>query len=362
VFNFKLQTSNFKLQILYQRDVQADMTLLEYLKSRARLSLWLFACGMVMTYFSCTSCHYSVLRFAIGSCLTASIWIVMWLGNEYIVVWLDSKIKWTTEPIKRLFAGLLGMATYTSIALWVVLESIEYFLNLPIKTKTETMYIAMGFTLVITLFMTARSFFFNWRQSAIDAEKLQKENMAARYESLKNQVNPHFLFNNFNALSNLVYEDQATAVKFIKQLSEVYRYVLETRDHEVVSLAEEIDFLESYIYLQKIRFGEKLDIRVEVSNKTFRIAPLALQILVENAIKHNIVSEEDPLFVRIYSDGDYISVENNLQKKNSAIGTSMGVGLENICKRYEYLSDKKVEIIQDTKRFLVRLPLCAPET
>lgn len=338
------------------------MSFLDYLKSRVQLILWLTGSGILMTYFFCTTCLYSFEKYVVVSVLGAMLWITMWLGNEYLVQWLDTKIKWTTEPVKRLIAGLVAMTVYTVGALFLLIQGIEYVFDLRINTKIETSYWTMGFTFTITLFMTARSFLFNWRQSAIDAEKLQKESMAARYESLKNQVNPHFLFNNFNALSNLVYEDQDKAVKFIKQLSEVYRYVLETRDHEVVSLAEEINFLDSYIYLQKIRFGDKLSIVVEVNNTTFRVAPLALQILVENAIKHNIVSEDDPLFIRVYSDGEYISVENNLQKKTSAGGASVGVGLENICKRYEYLSDKKVEIVQDSKRFLVKLPLCAPES
>jgi LytS/YehU family sensor histidine kinase len=174
---------------------------------------------------------------------------------------------------------------------------------------------------------------------------------------LKNQVNPHFLFNSFNALSNLVYEDPDKAVKFIKQLSEVYRYVLDTRDREVVSLEEELRFLQSYIYLQKIRFAEKLTIDIQLENVNSQIAPLALQILVENAIKHNIVSEDDPLQVKIYPDNGFIAVENNLQKKSMGVEPSAGVGLENICRRYEFLSDKKVEILEDTDRFLVKLPI-----
>jgi sensor histidine kinase YesM len=346
---------------LLRRQVNPEMTFVEYLRSRGKLVLWLIAVGILMTYFVCDNCHYSTYRYALVTGLTASLWITMWLGNEYLVMWLDSKIKWTTEPIKRLITGFLTMILYTLGSLSLLLKFFEWVLDLQINTKTETVYWTIGSTFFITLFMTSRSFLFNWRQSAIDAEKLQKENIAARYESLKSQVNPHFLFNNFNALTNLIYEDQDKAVKFIKQLSEVYRYVLDTRDREVVSVAEEIKFLESYIYLQKIRFGDKLNINVAVNNTAFRIAPLALQILLENAIKHNVVSEEDPLHVRIYSDGDYISVENNLQKKATIGEASMGIGLENICKRYEFLSDKKVEIVHDSKRFLVRLPLCAPE-
>ncbi len=205
--------------------------------------------------------------------------------------------------------------------------------------------------------MHGRSFLLNWKQSSIAAEQLKRESIAAKYESLKNQVNPHFLFNSLNALSNLVYEDQDKAVKFIKQLSEVYRYVLDTREKEVVSIAEELKFLQSYLFLQQIRFGDKLKIEISVRKEAINVAPLALQLLIENAIKHNVVSEDDPLTVRIFEADQYIVVENNLQKKTSLGEPSAGVGLQNICKRYEFLSDRKVETIKDEKTFTVKLPI-----
>jgi LytS/YehU family sensor histidine kinase len=212
-------------------------------------------------------------------------------------------------------------------------------------------------TIIITLFMHGRQFLINLKKATIDAEKLKRENIAARYESLKNQVNPHFLFNSFNALSNLVYEDPDKAVKFIKQLSEVYRYVLDTREKEVVSLSEETDFLKSYLYLQQIRFGDKLKIQIDLDGEEGFIAPLALQMLIENAIKHNVVSEDDPLIINVYLENGFIGVKNNLQKKTISAEPSAGVGLENICKRYEFLSDKKVEILKDSESFIVKLPV-----
>ena len=169
----------------------------------------------------------------------------------------------------------------------------------------------------------------------------------AKYESLKSQVSPHFLFNSLNALTNLVYEDQDKAAKFIKQLSEVYRYVLDTRDKEVVSMEEEKNFLNSYLFLQQIRFGDKLKLEVNLDETRSRIAPLVLQMLVENAIKHNVISEENPLHINIYVKDGFIVVENNLQKKSVMLDESPGIGLDNIAKRYEFLSDKKVEVIEE---------------
>jgi LytS/YehU family sensor histidine kinase len=203
----------------------------------------------------------------------------------------------------------------------------------------------------------------SWRQAAINAEKLKTESIASRYESLKNQVNPHFLFNSLNALSNLVYEDQELAIKFIRKLSEVYRYVLDTRNQEVVKLSDELAFLDSYIFLQKIRYEDNLKININLPRHTeAMIPPLSLQMLVENAIKHNIVSEDEPLHIDLFmEDDDYIVVRNNLQKKNIGEvppgGASPGIGLANIKSRYETLTQKAVEVGSTPHDFLVKIPV-----
>jgi LytS/YehU family sensor histidine kinase len=205
--------------------------------------------------------------------------------------------------------------------------------------------------------MHGREFLIEWRRSAVEAERYQKESMQATYESLKSQVNPHFLFNSLNALTNLVYEDQDKAVKFIKQLSEVYRYVLDTRDKEVVTLAEELKFLESYAYLQRIRFGNKLLISISIQNEKFRVAPLALQMLLENAVKHNEVSEENPLEIKVYQQGDTVLVENSLRKRMRLGEDSAGMGLDNIRKRYQFLTDRPVQVRETSTQFSVSIPL-----
>jgi LytS/YehU family sensor histidine kinase len=205
--------------------------------------------------------------------------------------------------------------------------------------------------------MHGREFLLQWKQSAVEAERYQKQSMEATYENLKSQVNPHFLFNSLNALTNLVYEDQDKAAKFIKQLSEVYRYVLDTRDKEVVDLSEELKFLEAYVYLQQIRFGEKLSVNLKVDSVQSMVAPLAIQMLFENAIKHNEISEENPLTISIYAKDNFIVIENNLQPKSLIGQASSGLGLENIKKRYEFLTEKPVDIIKDDSLFQVKLPL-----
>jgi sensor histidine kinase YesM len=316
----------------------------------------LMAAGILMTVLglSCNTCAFNSSIFWIVASFSGLMWAVLWKGNDYLGHYITTKVSWLHYPVKRFFIGMISTLGYSVLATYALSRVYQLIFGVHLS---QSMYFTVIITLIISLFLHGRAFLMNWRKTIIDAERLQKENIAAKYESLKNQVNPHFLFNSFNALSNLVHEDPDKAVKFIKQLSEVYRYVLDTRDREVVELNEELRFLQSYIYLQKIRFAEKLLIEIDLPDTTGKIAPLALQILVENAIKHNIVSEDDPLKVKIYFDNGYLVVENNLQKKSIPVEPSAGVGLENICKRYEFLSNKKVEVSEDTDRFLVKLPL-----
>jgi LytS/YehU family sensor histidine kinase len=157
-----------------------------------------------------------------------------------------------------------------------------------------------------------------------------------------------------------VYEDQDKAVKFIKQLSEVYRYVLDSREKEVVAIQEEAKFLSSYLFLQQIRFGDKLNLDVRLADARGFAAPLVLQMLVENAIKHNVISEDDPLAITIHVVDDVIVVTNNIQPKSVTMEESTGVGLDNIVKRYTFLTDRPVVIEHDDK-FTVKLPLLSED-
>jgi LytS/YehU family sensor histidine kinase len=205
--------------------------------------------------------------------------------------------------------------------------------------------------------MHARGFLQNLKQATIDAEIAKKESIRAQYEALKNQVNPHFLFNSLNALTNLVYTDQDKAALFIKKMAEVYRYVLDTRDKELVDVNEELNFAESFIYLQQIRFGENLKVDYQIDSKTGKVAPLAVQMLIENAIKHNEISAEHPLTITLLLKNDFISVVNSVRLKNNPLDQNSGVGLENIRKRYEFLTHIPVEIKKESGRFEVKIPI-----
>jgi LytS/YehU family sensor histidine kinase len=312
--------------------------------------------GLLMTWagISCSSCDFNSREFWVLGSFTALIWVVLWKGNDYLGEFISTKISWIKFPVKRFFIGLIATCVFTLVVISILSTLYNTLFHVNI---TYGILYSVLITIIISLFMHGRAFLLNWKQSKIQAERLQRENIAAKYEALKNQVNPHFLFNSLNALSNLVYEDQDKAVKFIKQLSEVYRYVLDTRDQEIVSLAQEIKFLESYIYLQQIRFENRLNIEMTITDQNVFITPLALQMLIENAIKHNIISADDPLKIRVYQENGHVVVENNLQRKAVLAEPSAGVGLENIVKRYELLTEKKVEILDGPEKFVVKLPL-----
>jgi sensor histidine kinase YesM len=311
----------------------------------------------VTTYFTCTGCHSNLYRYGLVTFFSTILWVSLWIGNGELTEFISKKLSWIKFPVQRLIVGVIATVVYTVSIVLLIARSWEYFLNFNFGSYADIVVPSLIITFFISLFLHSRGFLIAWRASAVDAERLQKENVKAQYDSLKNQVNPHFLFNSLNALTNLVYEDQDKAAKFIKQLSEVYRYVLDTREKELASLDEEIRFLESYLFLQQIRFGDKLKLEIKLKNVAGQAAPLALQMLIENAIKHNVISEDQPLTIKIYSQEDYIVVENNLQKKTILTEDSPGLGLENIKKRYEFLTDKKVTIKQSGILFKVELPI-----
>lgn len=216
----------------------------------------------------------------------------------------------------------------------------------------------ISIALVIITIFTSRSWLYEWRSAAIEAEQLKSENIASQYQSLKNQLNPHFLFNSLNVLSNLVYESADKSAEFIQQLSKIYRYVLEVQQEELVGLDREIGFAENYLNLQKIRFEGSLEYFIDVRQfKGFYLPPLSLQLLLENAIKHNIASLEKPLKIRIeQADGNLI-VRNVLQPKLTKEDSKTGIGLPNIKKRYALLSNQSPKITETEKEFIVELPL-----
>lgn len=314
--------------------------------------------GIPFSYLVCPECWSQALMFKYSVLVCSVLWITLSKGNGLVNYAISLRISWLKEPVKRLVVSLLGHTLFTVLVVLILKYVFKALLDLDIGDIITVSIISVGISLFITFVMHSRTFLNSWRNLVIESERIKKEAISAKYEALKNQVNPHFLFNSLNALTNLVYEDADLSAKFIKKLSEVYRYVLETREKEIVPLKAELDFVKSFIFLQKIRHEDSLVFVLEdMETANLSVVPLSVQMLVENALKHNVISDDEPLIVRIYEDNGFLVVENNLQKKNILKEDSSGVGLENIKARYEMLSSGEVQINEENHLFSVKLPL-----
>lgn len=210
---------------------------------------------------------------------------------------------------------------------------------------------------IASAFHQLRNFRNHWQTAAIKAENLEKENTKAQLALLKNQISPHFLFNNFNTLNGLIQEDSVAAGRFLEQLSTIYRKVLTYRTEEVIPLQAELETLDAYINMLETRFGENLQIeRLTYQENAFYIPPFTLQLLLENAVKHNGFDKKHPLQITVEQTGDWIIMKNTCRPIESR-ARSYGLGLENIKKRYALLSDLTIVIIQTKEFFQVKIPL-----
>lgn len=287
--------------------------------------------------------------------------ITLWKGNQFMA-WISSKyFPWPQNPILTLFVSSVSSLAFTVIDIFAVnYFYMKFVFNVNILDNLSRwipqMVIILLISVLITLSFYLVYFFKWWRIAAVNEEKLKQEAIQLRYDALKSQVNPHFLFNSLSVLSSLVETDTAKAKLFIQQFSDIYRYVLDQKDKELVTLDDEVTFAQSFINLHQIRHGESLKITLDIKDLSGYIVPLSLQTFLENCFKHNIISEENPLFIKLWRDGNYVIIQNSVQKKR-AIQDSTGIGLETIRKRYEYLSQLPMEVVEDDKHFTVKIPI-----
>jgi two-component system, LytTR family, sensor kinase len=288
--------------------------------------------------------------------------VVIFEGNLRIDSWLGKKYSWITMPKQRIIIQFLASLFYTIFLLYIlmfvihVLKSGNYVL---INPKMKQVFVPAIFSTITVLAIDiGHQFFKAWKKSLIEVEKYKTESANAQLQNLKNQLNPHFLFNNLSVLTSLVYKDQDKAVDFINELSKVYRYVLDSKNTELVSLQEELTFLGHYIYLLKIRFESSISFDLTIGETTQQryLPAMCLQMLVENAIQHNEASQAKPLHVRIYTEHSHLVIENPLQPRSDKTESSQ-MGLKNIESRYAFFTTEKIEITQDGKVFKVVLPL-----
>jgi two-component system, LytTR family, sensor kinase len=296
------------------------------------------------------------------------------LFSVVFIVWELNRLTENSLPrIEKFFKNrihplvLLFFASLVNVVVaGVVVLTLLYLvvgINFPIKQDHITLLLAFGFRVNLFLnCLNAIVFYMNrTRKAQLEAEQFKKISAEAQFEALRNQINPHFLFNSFNVLSSLVYKDPDTSAKFIGQLSHVYRYLLYSQEKKIVLLQEEMEFIRAYLFLLEIRFGENLKINIApFDDQNFYVAPATLQMLIENAIKHNIVSRKSPLTISIWCESRMLVISNNLQPKEIK-EPSTKVGLQNIISRYLFLSTREVIVREEKGSFVVRIPLLTLE-
>lgn len=288
---------------------------------------------------------------------------ILWQGNAYVSNIPERWAGWTEAPVRRFFLSV-GFTIVFTLAAWVLISWLfqitdhGWDLAALIRDMHPKDFVTpLLITLFISIFMHGRGFLLGWKETLVEAERLKKEHIAARFEALQNQVNPHFLFNSLNVLTTLVHKDADQAEQFIRRLSDVYRYILESRDKEVVPLTEELAILRAYLFLVEVRFGASLQTDIRIPETVpGHLAPLTLQMLVENALKHNEASKARPLRIEIFEEAGYLTVRNNLQPKNT-LPESTGIGLANIQARYQILAGEELRITNHDGYFSVRVPI-----
>jgi sensor histidine kinase YesM len=294
------------------------------------------------------------------------------LTNGLLNHYLDKKYSWIQDTKARVIATITGVVllnvflTYLlNYINFVVIqhESIDNFFS---AKYNFTNWFFINLALLVTTFLHARGFMIAMKNNSKQQVIVQKKiatSANAQYESLKNQLDPHFLFNSLNVLDALIVENPTQAQDFTHGLSKVYRYVLEQKDKELVSIHQEINFAKTYSELMKIRFEDSLEIDLseKLNFEELYIVPLSLQLLLENAIKHNFATRTKPLVIKVYQDEKYLVIENNLHEREK-LDDRTGIGIANIMQRYAMLTTEKIVIEKTTTTFLIKIPILNHKT
>ncbi len=295
---------------------------------------------------------------------------VLSIINGYFFHFLEKKFNWQEHSKSRLIIGAFGSVILTMIGLVflrfitlvVILGNpIESFLN---DTSAKAYYsFGLGMTLIISLVFHTIYFYKALTEKKVKEQQIVAKTETAKYESLKSQIDPHFLFNSLNVLTSLIGENPKLAEKFTTKLSKVYRYVLEQKNKDLIELDEELAFAKTYMELLTMRFENAVTFEIpeKASDSDYKILPLSLQLLLENTIKHNVVSEENPLKVTIREENGYLVVSNNFNPK-TIMENGTKIGLKNIIDRYHLITLKKVVVEKNSENFIVKLPLLTQKT
>lgn len=288
---------------------------------------------------------------------------ISWWCRSFIMHLLRQRFPLFAQTAKRLILLAFTHIVLVTLSIIIIFTGYDYLGLFGYQFEwhqfTTGMVLALTITLISTTFWETDYTFRKWKESLAEKEQLEQLTIRHEFETLKSQVNPHFLFNCFNTLSSLISEDKRGAEAFLNELSKVYRYLLRNNEDGLSTLENELKFVQSYYELLKTRYGAALQLQIEVDKKyeSYLLPSLSLQLLIENAVKHNVVSKSSPLVIEIFTTaGHKLIVNNNLQLK-PVKAPSNRIGLENIRSKYELLNQTGFQVIADKKGFCVVLPL-----
>ena len=336
------------------------------LRKQATISLWIsFGTGLFFFAFFTNekSAHNLFLSFLISSIYS----FVFVLGNFYTNSYLNSKYSWIDDTKTRIILGIIA-TLFINIILVLFCNYLNFIIlqkNNPAQFFRGEMgfvnWVIINIALLVSAIMHAKGFMEEWKKSSrkeVVEQKLIAKSANAQFESLKNQLDPHFLFNSLNVLSALIDENPDQAQRFTASMSKIYRYVLEQKDKELVTVEEEIEFAKVYCNLLETRFEDSVSFEFNVNKNVLHlfVVPLSLQLLLENCIKHNFATSGKPLNIKIFSENGYLFIENNLQYREQ-VKESAGIGLSNIVQRYALLTKQNVFIEKSAEFFRVKIPI-----
>lgn len=328
--------------------------------------IWVsFAISVVIFLFFTTEKTISNALLTFGITLMYS--LVIGLGNGFVNDFLSKKFSWVEQTRTRVIYGIIG-----TVLINIVVVFFCNYINFIVVQKNDpaqffsgnmgiSNWITINISLLVSAILHSKSFMEEWKKSAkkeVVEQKLIAKSANAQFETLKNQLDPHFLFNSLNVLSALIDENPNHAQRFTSSMSKIYRYVLDQKDKELVTVEEELDFAKTYCDLLKTRFEDSVNFEfiVDEKDKNGFVVPLSLQLLLENCIKHNFATSSKPLNIRIFSSEGFLCVENNLQQRE-VTKEREGIGLSNIVQRYALITDRNVFIEKSEQNFKVKIPL-----
>ncbi len=312
--------------------------------------------GVIVSLPSLIQHQYNLYEVIANSMITFLFSLFVWYFNIYTLPVYTSKEIARGFAIYPLVRNLLVGVAVMFLLSYIQQQILTHINFGPVMLMFEVRGVLINLTFYMFIHLLYQTY--QGQRVSIELERTKMDNLAAQFELLRQQVNPHFLFNTLNTLKYMVESGDENSVDFILKLSDFYRFTLENRKLDLIRMSEELKILQAYIYLLKARFehGFEVDLQISEQHQASSVPPFTLQLLVENSIKHNVVSPNKTLYVRIYSEGNYIVVENNVQPKITP-ESSTGIGLENINERYQHLLGKNIEILPAPTKFIVKLPV-----